>query len=141
MSEHREEETSFQRLLSLSRSLHTPSHGPVDGLSLRQLVPVHASLCQAVVHKTKNTQNTFNEEYPQLLQGILSQEDWIVYNSIQQEGTDAECLLVLQYLLQNYHRLQGLAVILIPYLSQPTQRSDDISQKSKNMLHRTWKLV
>ena len=126
MSEHREEETSFQRLLSLSRSLHTPSHGPVDGLSLRQLVPVHASLCQAVVHKTKNTQNTFNEEYPQLLQGILSQEDWIVYNSIQQEGTDAECLLVIQYLLQNYHRLQGLAVILIPYLSQPTQRSDDL---------------
>ena len=127
MSEHRDEETSFQRLLSLGRSLHIPSNGPVDSLSLRQLVPVHASLCQAVVHEiTKEDHDAFHDEYPQLLQDMLSPKDRIVYNRIQQEGTDSERLLVLQYLLHNYHRLQGLAVILIPYLSQPTERTDDL---------------
>lgn len=55
-------------------------------------------------------------DFQDALANLLSIEDMEMFNAIQKEGTDADKLLSLQFLLQQLPRLEGLAIILIPFL-------------------------
>ena len=123
---HQPHETAFQQLLTLGRSLHSQPNGSVDPLSLRQLVPVYASLCQAVVPNadayplySATPGGDKQVDFSNALLAVLATDDVSAFETIQNQGTDAERLLIIQFLLHHFPRMQGLAIVGIPYLLLP----------------------
>ena len=120
----------LQELLSHCRDLHNGL------LNLKQLVPVHQSLCQChskPLNASSIQYDAFpdNEErFESILRRMIAPDEWDTWYQLLHSKTDAERLLAIQYLMRSFPVWKGLGLVLVPFLILSHERgdlSDDLS--------------
>jgi len=117
--------SSLTRLLSLATSLHEKGD-----LSLQQLVPVHASLCQALGDGDTREDTVVVTSLEDAVESLKKEDDREHARRIIEEGTQAEKLLLLQYLIGSMavNALQALSTCVVPFLLQHDEASEDLRE-------------
>ena len=111
----------LHQLLSTCRELHNGT------LSLRQLVPVHRSLCHCyskTVIDSKTVENPTTATLDPILQLLPTEEQTTCQQLL--TSTDPERLLAIQYLTHSLPSLEALRFVLLPYLLDAKSLSEEL---------------
>jgi hypothetical protein len=109
----------LQQLLSTCRELHNGT------LSLRQLVPVHRSLCHCYSKTVIDSKAVDNPTTLDPILQLLSTEEQTTCQQLL-TSTDPERLLAIQYLTHSLPSSEALRCVLLPYLLEERSFSEEL---------------